>query len=93
MQRDSVHCSLGQLGFAVRLVNSQGSKFTFMFSHLGVTTRLGLVAHGIFWWSKSTSWPASIQGSKAPRQPTLSTVLLVFHRKMRLNCFLFFFIP
>ena len=67
MQSDSVHCSLGLLGFAIRLVNSQGSKFTFMFSHLVVTTRLSLVAHGIFWWSKSTSWPTSIQGNKTPR--------------------------
>ena len=67
MQSDSVHCSLGLLGFAMWLVNSQGSKFTFMFSCLGVTTRLGLVAHGIFWLSKSTSWPTSIQGNKTPR--------------------------
>ena len=48
MQRDSVHCSLGLLGFAIRLVNSQGSKFTFMFSCLGVTTRLSLVAMEYF---------------------------------------------
>ena len=33
----------------------------------GATTRLALVAHEIFWLSKSTSWPSSIQESKTLR--------------------------
>ena len=56
-----------------------------------ITTRLGLIPQGMFRLSKSTSWPSSIQESKILWYRgvlhRLLTALLVFHKKMHLNCF------
>lgn len=69
----------------------QSWKFTFMSSGPAATTRLGLIPHGMFQLSKSTSWPSSIQESKILWYRgvlhRLLTALLVFHKKMHLNCF------